>query len=388
MGTFNTLDELLNTTLNMTVLRNNSAQDDGVDTIDGVSWFTFNGVVASKIYVSGNSFIGFGSNNEHLKVCRRDTKMWYLYRQEGVIGAKKFLKIRWRGYAAYSSTSASDLLEWELFLFDDGGMYLNIISVSSNSSYIGTNQSICGSNTYSFTVSPSTPVAYSFLFGEDGKYTVSTEKYPIQVHRVPSGRAEFAIDVSDIGATHVVRTNIVWDAVVPEETSILIYAKLSDGEYMQCENGGMIKCIDDGQDLTGETLYVRVDMSTTDTTKSPVLKDVRILISDISDANRIVLLFDYGVANSIQRSHSDVTISYDGSGSLIGQGGPVLAFDEVFTPVNLNHKDNPHVQENIKFDIEASSNLIKISYISAACNEHIEFGIADITGSLKHIDDL
>ena len=100
MANFSSLTLLLNTTEGMTVLRNNVAQDDGVDTIVGVDWFKFNNITASNIYASGNSFIGFGANAEHLKVCRRDTKMFYLYRQEGTIGNTKFLKIRWEGYVA------------------------------------------------------------------------------------------------------------------------------------------------------------------------------------------------------------------------------------------------------------------------------------------------
>ena len=46
---YNSIEEILSAgTSNMTVIRNNTKQDDGTDTITGVSWFTFNGVTASN----------------------------------------------------------------------------------------------------------------------------------------------------------------------------------------------------------------------------------------------------------------------------------------------------------------------------------------------------
>lgn len=83
-------------TTNMTVLRDNVRQDDGTDSMTGVDWFTFNGTTASTIYASGNSWLGFGSSSEHLRVNRRDNALYSLYREEGTLyGHYKFLKIRW-----------------------------------------------------------------------------------------------------------------------------------------------------------------------------------------------------------------------------------------------------------------------------------------------------
>ncbi len=129
---------MMNTTENMTQLINNSPQDDNVLTIDGVDWFFFGGVRASTIYVSGNSFIGLGKNAEQLVVCRRDTKLWNLYRQEATLfGTYKVLKIRWEGYAQYNSTSSDVALKYEWFLIENGDMFLNLIP-PKNSSYLGT----------------------------------------------------------------------------------------------------------------------------------------------------------------------------------------------------------------------------------------------------------
>lgn len=101
---YNSIEEILSAgTTNMTVIRNDSKQDDGTDSITGVPWFTYNGTVASTIYASGNSWLGFGSTSEHLKVNRRDGAMYYLYREEGTLyGYYNFLKIRWAGYSYYN----------------------------------------------------------------------------------------------------------------------------------------------------------------------------------------------------------------------------------------------------------------------------------------------
>ena len=88
----------------MEILRNNSLQDDGTDTVKGVDWFQYKGKTASTLYVSGNSWIGFGENTEQLKIVRRDTDLMTLRRQEGTIwGTYKFLRIRWEGYSVHGN---------------------------------------------------------------------------------------------------------------------------------------------------------------------------------------------------------------------------------------------------------------------------------------------
>ena len=154
---YNSVQEILNAgTTNMTIIRNNNKQDDGTDTITGVSWFTYNGSVASTIYASGNSFIGFGSSNEHLKVNRRDCALYSLYREEGTLyGYYKFLKIRWKGYSAYNNTGTSYAVEYDVILWDTGDISLHMVSIptaQNNGTY-----SLVASSTYTYTVSTSNP---------------------------------------------------------------------------------------------------------------------------------------------------------------------------------------------------------------------------------------
>ena len=121
MFDYGTIDDLLKNTEHMEILRNNSLQDDGTDTVKGVDWFQYKGKTASTLYVSGNSWIGFGENTEQLKIVRRDTDLMTLRREEGTIwGTYKFLRIRWEGYSVHSNRIDATRMIWDAILFDTG----------------------------------------------------------------------------------------------------------------------------------------------------------------------------------------------------------------------------------------------------------------------------
>lgn len=165
MADYRELATLLDTTQGMTALVNNEGHDDDTLVMPGVDWFRYDGVAANEIYMSGNSFFGFSGNREELKVCRRDCKLWHLYRQEGTLfGTLHFLKLRWQGYAHYSQTSEEFALQYELFLFEDGRMFLNAIKTAVSSVYLGTSALVCGASTLPLTVATreNCPVYYTF----------------------------------------------------------------------------------------------------------------------------------------------------------------------------------------------------------------------------------
>lgn len=127
---YNSIQEILDAGItNMTVIRNNSKQDDGTDTLSGVDWFTFNEITnITPLHVSGNSYFGFGANSEHLKVNRRDNAMWYLYREEGTLFDQyRFLKIRWSGYTHYSQAMGAYKLTYDVILWDTGDISLHMV---------------------------------------------------------------------------------------------------------------------------------------------------------------------------------------------------------------------------------------------------------------------
>ena len=172
-------DSLLNTTAGMTAVVNNTKHDDDVVSVTGVDWFIYAGKTASTIYVSGNSFIGFGQNTPHLKIWNRDGAIYYVYRQDGTLNSgKKFLKIRVEGYASYSNTDASIALKYEVFLIEGQILFINVIQRPTNSSYTGTSLITDGNTTTSLNISVSSVVPISILVKNAGvSQEISYEKY-------------------------------------------------------------------------------------------------------------------------------------------------------------------------------------------------------------------
>lgn len=110
---------------------------------------------------------------------------------------------------------------------------------------------------------------------------------------------------------------------------------------------------------------------------------------ELVDSRTLILNFNAGCTNSIQRAVGDITVAYDGSGTLMGQGGPVLAFEKAFRPINLDPKNNPNDQEHISVsNISVSANLIKVFYHDFGSTEHIVLTNISAVGALTKIDDI
>ena len=168
MADYNGMEALLASTENLTQLLNNVGHDDDTLTFNGVDWFKFNGTVAQNIYVSGNSWFGFGTSAEQLQVCRRDAKLWNFWREEGTLyNYYKFLRLKWDGYSQYNSTSDSVHLTYEVYLFSTGDIFLNVLRMPADSSYLGTNQLICTGGTKAFTVTAGQTLQETFTHAND-----------------------------------------------------------------------------------------------------------------------------------------------------------------------------------------------------------------------------
>ena len=180
MANYNSVQEILDAGItNMTCTRNNSKQDDGVDQLTGADWLSYMGNAVATIYASGNTYLGFGSNTEHLKVDRRDTAMWYLYREEGTLyNYYHFIKIRWSGFSVYNQTSESYKLTYDVILFGTGDIMLHMVDIPTSNSD-GT-YALAADTTYSYTVSTSQPDV-TFYKQTTGKFVVKNEIATIQI---------------------------------------------------------------------------------------------------------------------------------------------------------------------------------------------------------------
>ena len=194
---------------NMEVIRDNNPNDDGTDSITGVDWFTYNNKVVSTVYVSGNTWFGFGENSEHLKVDRRDAKVYSIWREEGEVHGHKFLKIRWKGYSYYSSTSSSYLLEYDVIMFDDMSILLHMVNIPT--SYNDGTYSLTNSaGTITYTVTAESPNVTFTYNSSTNSYTVTNGiqefydvKYLIEAAGVYYNIADGvlnALSISDLSA--------------------------------------------------------------------------------------------------------------------------------------------------------------------------------------------
>lgn len=195
MADYFSIQALLDTIENMTIIRDNSGNDDGTDTLTGVSWFTYNSAVAESIFVNGNSWMGIGTNTEQVKVHRRDAKVWTIRREEGTIyNYYKFLRVRWEGYSYYSATSEDVRLVWDLLLLDTGDIVLNFAVVPTNASYLGECVLVTGSGNISFT--PVAGQTVSFLH-QDATGTAFTKSDTLPILLDPYNRRYLITDANN-----------------------------------------------------------------------------------------------------------------------------------------------------------------------------------------------
>ena len=194
MADYTSISDIVAGVDNATQIRTNSKNDDDTDTVTGVDWFTYGGTVCSSIYASGNSWIGFGSSSEHLKVNRRDAAMWNLWREEGtyntLFNSYRFLRIRWSGYETYSQTGSNYLMTYDVLLFETGDIMLYMVDIPTVN-YDGI-FSLAGV-TYT---APTTESRYvTFYLQEDGSYNAeySPINYCIKKYLVRDGSTIYTV---------------------------------------------------------------------------------------------------------------------------------------------------------------------------------------------------
>jgi len=109
---------------------NNVAYDDNDYTINFDSTFNWHGF--TSVTVSGNSWMGLGGASEHVRMHRRDSKMYYLYicyYSLTDMNNMKAVCISWRGASHYNIGIDR---WWTLWLFENGDAMIYISTVGSN----------------------------------------------------------------------------------------------------------------------------------------------------------------------------------------------------------------------------------------------------------------
>lgn len=165
-------------TSNMTVIRNNVHNDEGVDIISMPSWFKFNNISYSDCYVHGNSWLGFASqSSEAIRINRRDAASRYVWHESGVVCSEKFVKVRWRGYSYYNANSDSYLLEYDVVFLESGGIYIHIVNYPTDANN-GSTQ-IIADTTYNFNLSNDVKDVSFYYNDKTNSFNMKYEVYDI-----------------------------------------------------------------------------------------------------------------------------------------------------------------------------------------------------------------
>lgn len=289
MADYPSLEVLLDSPDDMTVIRNNSKNDDGTDSVAGVPWFHFNGVVASTLFVNGNHWIGFGLSSAQLNVCNRDGAVYWVYRQEGTVKGTRFLKLRVEGYTQYNSTSTDRRLVFELFLFDDGNLFLNVVQTPTNGTYLGTSNFICGSKAAALSAitAGAVQVPYSFYAEDESGSVFQVLNEPMVIGtKQYAARGTVLYPITALSSMTQCRfVTLNWQESLPPGTQIEAYAALHDtspvdGDFVPCVNGEPMVHLA-GANFVGKTLYLQFVLSTTDRAVTPMLSGFDLRAEDV-----------------------------------------------------------------------------------------------------------
>lgn len=154
---------LVGTVKGMTAILDNVECDDDSVEVTGVDWFTYANNPVTTIYVNGNNYIGFGVDDEQLKICNDDGEIYYVYRQDGTLDTgEKFLKIRVEGFTDYDIDHQDDrsALKYELFILNNQTIKLLLLQLPSDSNYLGTSSISDGTNTADLPITSETKAPF------------------------------------------------------------------------------------------------------------------------------------------------------------------------------------------------------------------------------------
>lgn len=86
----------------------------------------------------------------------------------------------------------------------------------------------------------------------------------------------------------------------------------------------------------------------------------------------------------------ELTVTYDGLGTLAGSTGNVEAFSQTFVPQELVPKPDQNDAEHISVSVAPTGLLTQINYTSTAEQEmgHLAIASITVTGVLTHINDI
>lgn len=184
---------------------------------------------------------------------------------------------------------------------------------------------------------------------------------------------------------------VTCNVTTPTNTSVILsYAIVENGipeSWSALANGVPVELsVED----TGKQLYIRMELTTTDTAATPSISnfDYKIIGAGVSDKIRINLTYN----GRMKYPQGNVSVEYipafGNLQSITGEG--VVGFIEEFIPMNLTLFFNPNDREKVEIaSLAITTNLMQIFHSSGYHGpEKVEVGNILIAATLTHIDDL
>ena len=143
---------------------------------------------------------------------------------------------------------------------------------------------------------------------------------------------------------------------------------------------------------TGNESHFTVTVPEYDYVPNGTLRNVTKAVKSVSagDTSKEIVL-EMMPLERFESAAGDITIVYDGLGSLAGSTGNVEAFSQQFSPSGLTPKPDQNNQEYIQLaSATATGVLTQIQYINTASQAegHIQLASATATGVLTHINNI
>jgi len=164
-----------------------------------------------------------------------------------------------------------------------------------------------------------------------------------------------------------------------------------DPEYDQS-----VRSIDEGENLTENDFHIKVELETKDIEVTPSVGDMWFEIVDEIDEHLFRLeMYELNAREDLGGGRfnnviGDLTVDYDGvAGDLVGDGGGVESFLEIFTPTDLEWVPDVYWIETINATLtDYTLDFIRVYYVSSYTEETLSATLTDYTLELTHIEDL
>ena len=184
----------------------------------------------------------------------------------------------------------------------------------------------------------------------------------------------------------VIGSSISWTESKPDGASVAVSVSTDGSNYSPVTNGGQF--LPPGS-YDNATAYIKIELSTTDAMLTPTVSSLHFALQTVEDTYSIILEME-----PLQRFESavdQITVAYDGGGTLVGEGGAVLAFTQSFAPTDLVPKPHQNDVEHIEISsIVPTGTLTKINYTSTAAQDqgHVEIVGVTVTGTLTNVNNI